>query len=238
MVGRHPYPLKIMLPAGFKPPPFDWYDGTTDLTDHINYFNAVMIMYRGTEIISCRAFPFSLKGAATSWFSWLPPNSITSFGQLCPTFVTRFQSSMKHKKKAVNLFSVKQRSDESIRTFVSRFNKDSLDVKDLDEATAHTAMSNGLTNMEIIKDLARKPTKGIAELLDRCNKFANMEDVLQARKASESKGEKKRLATDDSKDEKRTRIDRRAERLDRARSPDYTCLSTSRNEILMQIQVE
>ncbi|XP_043706002.1 splicing regulatory glutamine/lysine-rich protein 1-like [Telopea speciosissima] len=53
---------------------------------------------------------------------------------------------------------------------------------------------------------------------------------------SASKTEKKRSATDDRKDEKRTRTDRRAERSDRARSPEYTPLNTSRKEILMQIQ--
>ncbi|XP_043717514.1 uncharacterized protein LOC122665429 [Telopea speciosissima] len=143
---------------------------------------------------------------------------------------------MKHKKMMVNLLSVKQRSGESIWLYVSRFNKESLDVRDLDEAIAHTAMSNGLTHEDLIKDLARKPTRSMAKLLDRWNEFANMEDVLQARKGNESKSEKKRSSTGDRKDEKRTRTDRRAERTDRARSPNYTPLNTSWKEILMQIQ--
>ncbi|XP_043710435.1 uncharacterized protein LOC122659389 [Telopea speciosissima] len=202
------------LPARFKPPPFDRYDGTTDLTDHINYFNTMMTMYGEMEIMSCRAFPSSLRGETTSWFSWMPPNSITSFAQLYRVFVTYFQSSMKHKKTMVNLLSLKQRPDESIRAFVSHFNKESLDIKDLDEATTHTAMSNGLTDMDLIKDLARKPTKNMVELLERCNEFANMAKALQAWKAIESKIDKKRQTSDDRKDEKLTKTDRRAERMD------------------------
>ncbi|XP_043699691.1 uncharacterized protein LOC122650348 [Telopea speciosissima] len=151
-----------------------------------------MTMYGGTEIVSCRAFPSSLKGAATSWFSWSPSNSITSIAQLCRAFVTRFQSSMKHIKMMVNLLTVEQRPDKSIRAFISCFNKESLDVKDLDEATAHTAMSNGLTDMDLIKDLAQKPTKNMAELLERCNQFVNMAEVLQVQKANKGKIEKKR----------------------------------------------
>ncbi|XP_043714592.1 uncharacterized protein LOC122662951 [Telopea speciosissima] len=146
-----------------------------------------MTMHGGTEVVSCRAFPSSLKGATISWFSWLPLNSITSFIQLCRAFVMHFQSSMKHMKMTINLLSVKQWPDESIRAFISRFNKESLDIKDLDEATTHTAMSNGLTDMELIKDLAQKSTKNMAELLERCNKFVNMAEVLQARKVSEGK---------------------------------------------------
>ncbi|XP_043725924.1 uncharacterized protein LOC122672526 [Telopea speciosissima] len=126
----------------------------------------------------------------------------------------RFQSSMKHKKTTVNLLSVKQRSNESIRSYVSLFNKESLDVRDLDGATAHTAMSNGLTHEALIKDLARKPTKSMIELLNRCNEFANMEDVIQARKGNENKGENKRSATDDRRDQKRTKTDPRAESSD------------------------
>ncbi|XP_043696758.1 uncharacterized protein LOC122647432 [Telopea speciosissima] len=134
-----------------------------------------MTIYGGTEIVFYRAFPSSLKGAVTSWFSWLPSNSITSFAR---AFVMRFQSSMKHWKTTVNLLSVKQQSDELIQAFVSHFNKESLDIKDLDEATAHTAMSNRLTDMDLLKDLAQKPTKNMVELLERCNEFTNMAEVL------------------------------------------------------------
>ncbi|XP_043687514.1 uncharacterized protein LOC122638729 [Telopea speciosissima] len=63
-----------------------------------------------------------------------------------------------------------------------------------------------------------------------------MVEVLQAHKTSESKTEKKRSATDDRKDEKRTRTDRPTERTARAWSPEYTPLNTSWKEILMQIQ--
>ncbi|XP_043694364.1 uncharacterized protein LOC122645081 [Telopea speciosissima] len=149
-----------------------------------------------------------------------------------------FQSSMKHKKMMVNLLSVKQKPNESIRAFVSRFNKEYLDLKDLDKATVHTAMSNGLSDMDLIKDLARKPTKNMAELLERCNEFANMAEVLQARKANDGKSEKKRSAGDDRKEEKCSKTDCRPKKTDQARSPDYTSLNTSRKEILMQIQDE
>ncbi|XP_043698937.1 uncharacterized protein LOC122649758 [Telopea speciosissima] len=143
---------------------------------------------------------------------------------------------MKHKKTSVNLLSVKQRLNELIRSYVSRFNKEFLDVRDLDEATAHTVMSDGLTHEDLIKDFARKPTKSMAELLNRCNEFANIEDVLQACKGNENEGENKRSATDDRRDEKRTKTDRRAESSDQAQSPEYTPLNRSRKEILMQIQ--
>ncbi|XP_043724097.1 uncharacterized protein LOC122671071 [Telopea speciosissima] len=197
-----------------------------------------MTMYRRIKIVPCQAFPSSLKGATTSWFSWLPPNSITSFAQLCQAFVTHFQSSMKHKETTVNLLSVNQRPDEWIQAFASHFNKESLDTKDLDEATAHMIMSSWLTNMDFIKDMTQKPTKNMAELLERCNEFSNMVDVLQARKVSEGKTEKKRPMSDDRKDDKRPKTNCRAERIDQARSPDYTPLNTSCKEILMQIQGE
>ncbi|XP_043700015.1 uncharacterized protein LOC122650683 [Telopea speciosissima] len=143
-----------------------------------------------------------------SWFSWLPVNSIISFAQLCRAFVTCFQSIMKHKKMTVNLLSVKQKPDELIQAFVSHFNKESLDIKDPDEATAPTAMSNGLSDMDL-KDLAQKLTKNMAELLERCNEFANTAEVLQAQKANEGKSERKRSTGDDCKEEKRSKTNHR-----------------------------
>ncbi|XP_043705346.1 uncharacterized protein LOC122655195 [Telopea speciosissima] len=192
-------------------------------------------MYGGSKIVSCRAFSASLKDAATSWFSCLRLSSITNFLELCKSFITHLQSSIKHKKKTINLLSIKQKPDESIRAFVSRFNKESLDIKDLDEAMTHMTMSNGLWDMELIKDLARKSTKNMADLLERCNEFANMVAVLQAQKASEGKNVKKRSAVDDRKEDKRIKTDHRHEKTDRPQSLNYTPLNTSHKEILMQI---
>ncbi|XP_043692957.1 uncharacterized protein LOC122643399 [Telopea speciosissima] len=155
--GQHPFTWELMraeLSKGFKPPTFEAYDGKGDPNDHISYFNAMMTVYGGSDVVSCRSFPTSLKGPAALWFTKLKPNSIRSFTEQAKAFVSRFQSSMKQKKTAANLLAVKQRSDESIRDYITCFNTKSLEIKDLDNAMAFNALHNGVTNHDLVKSLA------------------------------------------------------------------------------------
>ncbi|XP_043704763.1 uncharacterized protein LOC122654638 [Telopea speciosissima] len=146
--------MRAELPKGFKPPMFEAYDGKGDPNDHISYFNAMMIVYGGSDVVSCRSFPTSLKGLAALWFAKLKPNSIRSFTELAKAFVSCFQSSVKQKKTAANLLAVKQCSDESIRDYIAFFNAKSLKIKDLDDAMAFNALHNGVTNHDLVKSLA------------------------------------------------------------------------------------
>ncbi|XP_043697316.1 uncharacterized protein LOC122648129 [Telopea speciosissima] len=155
--NQHPLtrePMRAELPKGFKPPTFEAYDGKGDPNDHINYFNAMMIVYGGSDVVSCRSFPTSLKGPVALWFAKLKPNSIRSFTELAKAFVNRFQSSVKQKKTITNLLAVKQCSDESIRDYITRFNMESREIKDLDDAMAFNALHNGVTNHDLVKSLA------------------------------------------------------------------------------------
>ncbi|XP_043714632.1 uncharacterized protein LOC122662991 [Telopea speciosissima] len=203
-------------------------------------------------MVSCRAFPTSLKGGATSWFLRLRPRSISSFVKLYEQFITHFQSSVKQKKTTVNLLNVIQNPGESLKEYITRFTKESLEVQDLDNQTQHAALAGGIRDLDLIKDLARHETRTMKELLKRCNEFANVAEVLQARKKMiEAKPQdNKRSAPEDHQEGKRLRTERRQEkgdcqpdkterrpkRTDRAGSPDYTPLNTTRSQILMHIQ--
>ncbi|XP_043693134.1 uncharacterized protein LOC122643585 [Telopea speciosissima] len=231
-LGQHPFTVELMrdeLLKGFKPPTFEAYDGKVDPNDHISYFNSMMTVYGGSDVVSCHSFPTSLKGPAALWFAKLKPNSIQSFTELAKAFVSRFQSSVKKKKTATNLLAVKQRSDESIRDYITRFNAESLEIKDLDDAMAFNALHNGVTNHDLVKSLALDPMTTMLQLLDRCYQYANMFDIMKARKAVDGKAPKKRRASE--KDEKKGT--KRA-RFDRDQSPDYTPLNTTKTKILME----
>ncbi|XP_043692854.1 uncharacterized protein LOC122643282 [Telopea speciosissima] len=156
-LAKHPFTRELMreeLPKGFKPPTFEAYDGKGDPNDHISYFNAIMTVYGGSDVVSCRSFPTSLKGPAALWFAKLKPNSIRSFTELAKAFVSHFQSSVKQKKTTANLLAIKQRSDESIRDYIAHFNAKRLEIKDLDDAMAFNALHNGVTNHDLVKSLA------------------------------------------------------------------------------------
>ncbi|XP_043710447.1 uncharacterized protein LOC122659399 [Telopea speciosissima] len=208
--------MAATLPSRFRLPAFELYSSTSDPNDHVNYFNGMMTLYEGSDVVSYRAFSASLKGTTISWFSRLRPRSIGLFAELCEQFVTRFQSSVKQKKITVNLLNVVQNPGESLREYVTKFTKESLEVQDLDDQTQHAALAGGIRDLDLIKDLTRQETKTMKELLERCNEFANMVEVLQAlKRVIEAKPQdNKRSALDDPKESKRSRTERRSEKGD------------------------
>ncbi|XP_043699599.1 uncharacterized protein LOC122650284 [Telopea speciosissima] len=226
--------MRAELSRGFKPPSFEAYDEKTDPNDHISYFNVMMMIYGGSDIVSCRSFPTSLKGPATLWFAKLKPNSIKSFTELARAFVRRFQSSVKQKNTAANLVKVKQRLDESIRDYITHFNGEALEIKDLDDGMTFNALHNGVTNHDLVKSLALEPVSTMAQLLDRCYQYTNIFDIMKAQRTADPKAaEKKRTSEkEEKKVSKKSKSDRYS---DKDQSPDYTPLNTTRMKILMEV---
>ena len=92
----------------------------------------------------CRAFPTTLKGAARIWFSRLTPNSISTFKELSTQFTTHFIGGHRYKKSTACLMSIKQREDETLRSYISRFNKEALSINEVDDKILVTAFTNKL----------------------------------------------------------------------------------------------
>ena len=70
------------LPHKFRMPQIDSYDGVKDPLDHLETFKTLMHLQGVADEIMCRAFPTTLKGVVRIWFSWLTPNSISTFKEL------------------------------------------------------------------------------------------------------------------------------------------------------------
>ncbi|XP_043687538.1 uncharacterized protein LOC122638752 [Telopea speciosissima] len=178
--------------------------------------------------------PDLAEGTSSALVRQAKPNSIRSFTELAIAFVSRFQSSVKQKKMAANLLVVRQRPDESIRDYITRFNGEALEIKDLDDGMAFNALHNGVTNHDLVKSLTLEPVSTMAQLLDRCYQYANMFDIMKAQRTADPKvTEKKRTGEkEEKKDSKKQKSDWCQ---DRDQSPDYTPLNTSRMNILMEI---
>ena len=77
-----PFSQMIMqepIPPNFKLPQFKSYDGTSDLIDHLEAFQTMMLLHGASDAILCRAFPSTLKGAAKNWYLALKSGTIFSF---------------------------------------------------------------------------------------------------------------------------------------------------------------
>ena len=82
--------------------------------------------------IVCRAFPTTLKGSTRVWFSKLAPNTIFTFKEPSKYFVTHFIKGQRYRKSLVILLNIKQWNGESIRSYMTCFNKMALLIDEAD----------------------------------------------------------------------------------------------------------
>ena len=115
------------LPPKFKMPSLDSFDGARDPFDHIATFKTTMHLQGVPDEIMCRAFPTTLKGPARVWFSKIPPNTVSFFEELSMLFVNNFIGRQRHKRSSSSLLTIEQGENESLRSFITRFNRGSLD---------------------------------------------------------------------------------------------------------------
>ena len=69
--------LHFPLPAKFRMPQVEAFDGVKDPIDHLNTYKNQMELHGYQDPVRCRAFSITLKGPALAWFNRLPPSSIS-----------------------------------------------------------------------------------------------------------------------------------------------------------------
>ena len=91
----------------------------------------------------CKAFPTTLKGPARVWFNKITPNSISNFMELSGHFVMHFIGGQRYKRSLASLLNIKQREDESLRSYVARFNREVLFIDEADDKMLVTTSPMG-----------------------------------------------------------------------------------------------
>ena len=131
--------LHYPLPAIFRMTHVEAFDGVKDPVDHLNTYKNQMELHGYQDHVRCRAFATTLKGPALAWFNRLLPSSISSFRELSIAFVSHFIGARTYRKPSYHLLTVKQGSQESLESYVQRFDAESLKIDIPDEKFAITA---------------------------------------------------------------------------------------------------
>ena len=187
----------------------------------------------------CRAFPTTLKGAARIWFSRLTPNSISIFKELNAQFTTHFIGGHRYKKSTTCLMIIKQREDETLRSYISRFNKEALSIDEADGKTLVAAFTNGLRKGKFLFSLYKNDQKTMSEGLYRATKYMNDEDALLAQKEKPKKKERQEDTRQDQGRKKARTRDHKDERRPKpqgGRFTSFTPLTALIDQFLMQIK--
>ena len=90
--------LHFPLPAKFRVPQIEAFDGTKDLVDHINTYKNQMELHGYQDPVRCRAFSITLKGPTLAWFNRLSLSSVSSFRELSIAFVSHFIGARTYRK--------------------------------------------------------------------------------------------------------------------------------------------
>ena len=99
--------LHFPLPAKFRMPQIEMFDGKKDHVDHLNTYKNQMELHGYQDPVRCRAFAITLKGPALAWFNKLPPSSISSFRELSIVFVSHFIGARTYRKPSYHLLTIK-----------------------------------------------------------------------------------------------------------------------------------
>ena len=186
--------LHFPLPAKFRMPQVEAFDGFRDPVDHLNTYKNQMELHGYQDPMRCRAFAITLKGPTLAWFNRLPPSSISSFRELSIAFVSHFIGARMYRKPSYHLLTIKQSSQESLRSNVQRFNAESLKVDIPDEKLAITSFIAGLgvQSEDLMFSISKNPQASMAEVLTKAEKYINGEEALISKKGSSSTHKEKR----------------------------------------------
>ena len=157
------------------------YNEYKDPLDHLESFKTLMHLQGVLDEIMCRAFPTMLKGLARIWFSRLMPNSISAFKDLNAQLASHFIEGHMYKKSTACLMNIKQGEDETLRSYITHFNKEVLSINEVDDKILVATFTNGLQKGKFLFFLYKNDPKTMSDVLYRATKYMNAEDALLAR---------------------------------------------------------
>ena len=185
--------LRYPLPTKFRMPQVETFDGAKDPVDHLNTYKNQMELHGYQDLVRCRAFATTLKGSALAWFNRIPPSSISSFRELSIAFVSHFIGARTYRKPSYHLLTVKQGTQESLKSYVHRFNAESLKIDVPDEKFAITTFISGLgvQSNDLMFSISKNPQASIAEVLAKAEKYIKGEEALISKRESSSTSKEK-----------------------------------------------
>ena len=152
------------------------YDGTVDPCDHLERYRTLMMIQGANDPLMCLSFPTTLQKSAWAWYSGLAPESMASFEQLEEMFVAHFSTSIRRPRHSDTLFSLVQGEKESLKDFVARFNTATLEITDLNEYVAMSALKKGLKQSRFTYSLDKIFPKTYSELLALASKYIRADE--------------------------------------------------------------
>ena len=76
------------------------------------------------------------------------------------------------------MMNIKQQEDETLRSYITRFNKEALSIDEVDDKILVAAFTNELRKGKFLFSLYKNDLKTMSYVLYRATKYMNAEDAL------------------------------------------------------------
>ena len=119
-----------------------------------------------------------------------------------------FIGGQRPKRPVDYLLTIRQGEKETLRSYVKRFTRETLEVDEANDKVQLTTFKAGLRSRDLVASLAKNPPKTMAEMLLKAQKYMNAEDALATIEDAKKPGNKAKRE-DDRRGQKRDRPDRR-----------------------------
>ena len=146
-----------------------------------------------------------------------------------------------YKMSTACLMNIKQREDETLRSYITRFNKEAFSIDEADDKILVVVFTNGLRKGKFLFSLYKNDLTTMFDVLYRATKYMNTEDVLLAR---EKKPRKRERQEDTWQDMGERWLEPKNDREDRRSKPpigkftSFTTLTAPIDQVLMQMKDE
>ena len=187
--------------------------------------------------IMCKAFPATLNGPARVWYCKLTPNTVSTFKELNGHFVTHFIGGQRYKRTSASLLNIKQWKDESLRSYVTRFNKEALLIDETYDKVLVIAFTNRLQSGEFLFSIYKNDLNMMAGMLYKATKYLNAKDAMTAQGGRPKKRERQGDPYQDKGRKSAWLNERKGKRRSKpspSRMANFTQLSTMVDQVFMQ----
>lgn len=127
----------------------------------------------------CKAFFPTLKGSTQQWFMNLPPSSVHNFEGLAESFLIHFAGSMREKKHFTHLTTVKQGDNKSLKSFITRWQKEVRSVEELDEKSALVMFIEALRVGDLYISLKTDTPASYPLAMQPANRYVDTEEDVR-----------------------------------------------------------
>ncbi|XP_058753839.1 uncharacterized protein LOC131627021 [Vicia villosa] len=177
-----------------------------------------------------------------TWYRNLPPNSIHSWTKLKELFLSHFTASRRQPKSEANLEAVVQGTNEPLRDYLDRFNKEAVQVQTTDYMKRYLLERGLLPGSDFKKAVKIKKVHTMNALLHKAQAFIAFEEGEAAAIKASRGNDASRISNHDNSGSRRGHEKRRDDRSHDAkecrgpagRFSDYNPLNSSREKILAE----